>query len=390
MKLLKRIWRNETGVALPIVLILLLFGGFLVAPTLMFVSTSLNVGQIVELRTSGFMAADAGVEDCLWDLLQETPAHFPDPPPVLPVNWALAEQVNNMDVTLEWSDFLDPAPSGRGKLYIIKSTAALDGTEKGQIVVGIKLTDTFSFIFDNAITSKDKVTLQPDTTVVGSIQLPDKEYLDAKPGAVYDEDAVIEEMPADWPEVGPTSEFYRGQVTSSEYTSNKISISQLASQTVDGLWRNGDLTIKDSGTAQLNGTIWITGQLVINPGCEIDMNGFNIYSNFTTPENNPQKYAVDFGTGSFIIGPGCVIANGSVNFQPTLTAPSEVDPLFVMSIESQTFFHPNCTVFYGSVAGDVEVQLQPGSTLNWVDYDQDWEFPVGDPKVLITNYSIEK
>jgi hypothetical protein len=46
------------------------------------------------------------------------------------------------------------------------------------------------------------------------------------------------------------------------------------------------------------------------------------------------------------------------------------DPVFIMSIDGQTFLQPGGD-FYGSVAGSVEVQLQPGSS---VSYPQDAEW----------------
>jgi len=61
-RLWQQIIKGEKGQVLPIVLVLLLLGGLLIAPSLSYASTSLNTGQIVEKKVRGLYAADAGVE----------------------------------------------------------------------------------------------------------------------------------------------------------------------------------------------------------------------------------------------------------------------------------------------------------------------------------------
>ncbi len=93
-----RLWRqiikNEEGQALPIVLILLVVGGLIIAPTLNHVSTSLNAGRIVEENVRGIYAAEAGVEDALWKLKNDSPISE-DP---------YSLNVNQMDVEIETDD----------------------------------------------------------------------------------------------------------------------------------------------------------------------------------------------------------------------------------------------------------------------------------------------
>ncbi len=101
-----RLWRQiikgEEGQALPIVLILLVVGGLIIAPTLNHVSTSLNAGRIVEENVKGIYAAEAGVEDVLWKLIDGSP------PSSL---YYLPEDVNQMQVEI------DPDPKGIYALY---------------------------------------------------------------------------------------------------------------------------------------------------------------------------------------------------------------------------------------------------------------------------------
>ena len=75
-RILNRLPRNERGVVLIIVLILLAVGGLTIAPMLSHMSTGLKAGQTYEKKTEEYYAADAGVEDALWQItrVQHDPA----------------------------------------------------------------------------------------------------------------------------------------------------------------------------------------------------------------------------------------------------------------------------------------------------------------------------
>lgn len=90
MKLLKEILKRQTGQALPMALILLLFGGFFVVPCLNLLYTSLNASRMVDQATLGLYAADSGVEHALYQLRYTESG--PDPP-----SYSLGE-VNSMNV----------------------------------------------------------------------------------------------------------------------------------------------------------------------------------------------------------------------------------------------------------------------------------------------------
>lgn len=70
-KWLSEIRRGETGLVLPIVLVMLALGSLLIVPSLNYVSTSLKTGEMVEKNVKGLYAADAGIEDALWKLLND-------------------------------------------------------------------------------------------------------------------------------------------------------------------------------------------------------------------------------------------------------------------------------------------------------------------------------
>jgi Flp pilus assembly pilin Flp len=59
---------NETGAALIIVLVLLLLGSLTIVPVLAHVGTALKTGGLYEDKTKRLYAADAGVEDAIWQI----------------------------------------------------------------------------------------------------------------------------------------------------------------------------------------------------------------------------------------------------------------------------------------------------------------------------------
>jgi hypothetical protein len=69
----------------------------MIAPALNHVSTSLNAGKMVEENVKGVYAAEAGVEDVLWQLINDPPAFYPYP-------YQLPENVNQMEVEVETED----------------------------------------------------------------------------------------------------------------------------------------------------------------------------------------------------------------------------------------------------------------------------------------------
>ena len=96
-RLWKQIMKEEKGMALPIVLVLLLLGGLLIAPALSYASTSLNAGQVVKENVRGVYAADAGVEHALWCIKNDAvPPLQPYPLP--------EENINQMQVDIQTED----------------------------------------------------------------------------------------------------------------------------------------------------------------------------------------------------------------------------------------------------------------------------------------------
>jgi hypothetical protein len=104
---LKIFLSNERGQALLIVLVLLLFGSLTITPVLSHVGTALKSTRVYEDKAGELYAADAGIEDALWQikyeylesLLTESPAYDPYD---FATTWDynLSEQVNSLDTTI--------------------------------------------------------------------------------------------------------------------------------------------------------------------------------------------------------------------------------------------------------------------------------------------------
>jgi hypothetical protein len=169
MKLLKRILKSEAGQALPMALVLLVLGGFLVVPTLAFMTTNLTANRIVKEKNLETYAADAGIQYAYYKFAHDVdfdPGTDPlDFPPEL-------NPVNGCDVTLA-KTYIDQST------YKITSTAIDQATGKSTTIVAY-IQAAGSSPFDYAV-----VTLDGDLcfeTVTASITS------DPPPSPPYEED----------------------------------------------------------------------------------------------------------------------------------------------------------------------------------------------------------
>jgi len=375
--IVKRIIRDEKGASLVLVLILLLIGGLIIGPLLSYMGTGLITGEVYEMRTDELYAADAGVEDAIWKI-QNSDGYLPCSPGSDPRNYTITDEyggvaeINDKSVevtiTCEYSD-------EDGLTYHILSTATGDGSGTTIEAYLDVLYMDFSALLDNAIVSQDTITIRPNTTVDGDVWLPinDDEHLDNKgniTGEVKDED----NMSITWPTVDQLSGYYLDDVNpSNPYPDDSIDIKY--TKTIGPCYRDGDLVVDNTGepdTLILDGTVYVTGDLEFEePGASsnytVNLNGNTIFveGSITFP---PHFVSIS--------GSGCIIAVGDIYFQPSIVS-GEDDFVLVMSIEGTVEFHPSGD-FTGCVAGNVHVQLQPNSELNWISPEgKGLDFPMG-------------
>jgi len=351
-----------------IVLILLVVGGLVLTPLLGLMGTGLLSGQVYEERMDLYYAADAGVEDAIWKIKYDAPGFYPyEYPEPLTVN------DRSVEVEIYRYDW-DPT-CGENLTYQIISTAT--STDGSRTTIDAHLSVSymdFSALLDNAIISQDTITIQPGTVVDGDVWLPDEEDLTNRgniTGEVKDED----DMTINWPTVEQLSTYYMDDVEGAPDPGSFIDITYLNPKTIGPWYREGSLAIDNTGdpaTLVLEDTVYVTGDL------EFQQSGAT--HNYTVNLNEQTIFvegSIDFPSNVVSIsGSGCIIAVGDINFQPSITSGGD-DFVLVFSITGETFFHPSGD-FTGCIAGNSHVQIQPGSTLNWISPEgKGLDFPMG-------------
>lgn len=148
-KILSTIKRQD-GVALPSVLALFAIGSLLIVPSINYVATNLNAGMMAEEEFKGILAADAGVEDALWKIKNDTPASLPYSYQITDINGL------SVDITIDEVDTLASVEVGDTKEHaewlvveplvtydagIYSYTLSVNNTEEGNIWINTILID---------------------------------------------------------------------------------------------------------------------------------------------------------------------------------------------------------------------------------------------------------
>jgi hypothetical protein len=90
VRLLKQLVKGEKGQALPIVLGLLVIGGLTLIPSIGYTTASLKNSRMLDEGVRGTYAADAGIENALWSLVNS-----------MSPSTQLSDNVNQMEVTIQ-------------------------------------------------------------------------------------------------------------------------------------------------------------------------------------------------------------------------------------------------------------------------------------------------
>ncbi len=379
--ILSNFLKNQRGqTALVNMLILVCVGGVVITPLLGFMVMGLKSGQMHEELTEQLYAADSGVEDALFWIPELESGNSTGP-----WNWQVDHwtrdtyEMNDgsVDSTVEQVDT---------QTYKITSTASTDDTGNTTIESYVTtLRMDFSELLMSAISSAGDVTIQPNTVVSGNITLPPDGNLD--PSDYDPENGEVNREELDWPTAGELSIFYSKHIEGlAPFPHDYIDIAGTATS-IGPLYRNGTLNIYNTvggANATLDGTVYVAG----DPTVTYDLKMGTEKHDFTLDLNGQTIYCeggIWVGGKCRITGSGCIIAAGEVFFEPNILAGTENDFVFIMSVTGETQINPSGD-FYGSLAGDVNVQLQPGSTLSWTDpSDKDLNFPEGE---VITALSI--
>ncbi|HEY41792.1 MAG TPA: hypothetical protein G4O18_08045 [Dehalococcoidia bacterium] len=103
-KLFSSLRKGEEGVTLLIVLLMMTVGSLLIVPTLSFISTSIQTGEVFEEKVEALYAAEAGVEDALWRMANNKPSSFPYSYELTDINGMTVSVVINAVETIAGQD----------------------------------------------------------------------------------------------------------------------------------------------------------------------------------------------------------------------------------------------------------------------------------------------
>lgn len=368
----KRLIRDERGQALVMALILLLIGGLISAPLLSYMGTGLLAGEVYEARTAELYAVDAGVEDAVWKI-QNSDGYLPCSPGSPARNYTLTDiNGKNVDITIT-SVALYQGITNLTGTYRVEATTSGNGsgTQIEAYIEGVNKYGDYGDILGQVLTSQEEIVLKPGTEV----NPPDGEQ---GPLEYYDDD---------WPTAEELIDFYLDEVDGEEsYDSDLLILDN--DMELGPFYRDGELEIK-GGTAgvtlTLTGTIYVSGDTLIGSTGQdftLDLNDCTIF--VASNSSSPQK-ALWIGGKCTVVGSGVIISIGDMYFEPNTEA-GVTDPIFVMSVSGTTNVQPGGD-FYGAIAGSVEIELQPGTSINYPGtggwYD-DLNFLIGVKKLVFS------
>jgi len=264
--------------------------------------------------------------------------------------------------------------------YRVVSTATGDGsgTEIDAYVIGESKYGDYWGIMDNVLTSQGEITLKPGANVTPS----------------EGDHSPLEYYGGGWPETWELEDFYGLQVEDEDpYPFGTIDLNGVDMER-GPFYRDGELDIVNTSntpaTLTLTGTMYITGDTLIGKTGKDFTLDLNDHTIFVASDSSNPKTALWIGGKCNIEGPGCIVAIGDIYFEPNIEA-GMTEPIFIMSITGDSFLQPGGD-FYGSIAGNVEVQLQPGTSVNYPeeeDWYDDYNFLIGVQQLIYSIYSWE-
>jgi hypothetical protein len=330
---------DEKGYVLIAALLVLLVLGLISGPLLSYMVGGLTAGHTFEVGAAQLYGADAGAQDAIWKIQNGIGLCSGSPT----THYTISDVNGNpVDVTVTYQD---------GPIYHIESTAAGDGsgTKIDAYVVGTSVAGNFSGITENVITSLAGINYYGQVNV-------DPSTGDHSPQAYYG---------AAWPTPQELEAWYLADVQDGThyYADTTIDLNGI-NKSVGPLYVDGTLTIKNSSntpaTLTLTGTIYVTGDTLIGTtgkAFTLNLNGNTIF--VASPTAGSQK-ALNIGGKCSMEGSGCLIAVGDSYFAPSGNIGSEAGPVLTLSIQGSTLLQPSGT-FYGTVAGNVTVDVKSGS-----------------------------
>jgi hypothetical protein len=278
----KRILRTEKGAAMVLALILLLVGGLFSAPLLSYMGTGLLEGEVYENRTDQLYAADAGVEDAIWNIDNEVPEVtglsycYPD--------WSYnMSDVNgkSLEITITWVNNLT---------YRVVSTATGDNNSHTQVESYVYYGSEWRDLLDFGV-----VALNGDIIISGSseldsypegnntriyangnidIQGSSKVYGEAvatgtityKPGAITP-GPITENLFPPLEFYLPDLSLYLAEANTGEFIDGDLDVT--TNCTIGPAYITGDLYLASQAVLTLEGAVWVEGRIITEGGSQM-------------------------------------------------------------------------------------------------------------------------
>jgi hypothetical protein len=338
--IMRRLINGEKGYVLIAALLVLVVVGLISGPLLSYMVSGLTAGHVFEASAAQLYGADAGAQDAIWNIQNGIGLCAGSPTAHYTISDVNGQTV---DVTITYQD---------GPIYHIESTVAGDGsgTKIDTYVMGTPVAGNFSGIAENVITSLGEIS------TYGQVVIDPPEGEDHGPTDNY---------PGAWPTAEELCSWYWYDVRyGTQYYSDTTIDLNGVDQSIGPLYVDGTLTIKNSSstpaTLTLTGTIYVTGDTLIGTTGKdftLNLNGNTIF--VASPTAGAQK-ALNIGGQCTMEGSGSLIAVGDTYFAPDGDIGSEVGPVLTLSVQGSTLLQPSGS-FYGTVAGNVTVDVKSGS-----------------------------
>ena len=263
IRMIKKPIRDERGMAFVLALIMLGLGGFIIVPLLTFMGTGLIAGQEIEEKMEGIYAADAGCEHALWNIKTNYDSMPKDTDP--PLVYDLTESVNGRDVnvTIAYEDT---------RIYKVTSVATNTDGRNTTVESYISL----KTLWDNAIASKNDVTLKKTSTVIGDIYSDD---IFVPPADLIHDGEVIdgEDATLEWPSQEENEAFaqlFKAEaMAGGTYEGDLFFPQGPATINLGPLYITGNLDVRKENTIVLSGTIYVEGSIDFDKESELTGDG---------------------------------------------------------------------------------------------------------------------
>lgn len=325
-----------------------------------------------ETRMDEYYAADAGVEQAIRDIRVKSIAgeSLPNSPGQMVVD-SRGFAMNGKTVSPISVTYVDDTT--------FKVLAAASGEAgSGTIITSyVNIANFFTNMLTNAITSPGEVNVGNGSTIVGNIQSPSINW----PQNYSFSGDNISDSPT-WPPYVGLSDFYLGQATEPGYTyypSNATITLTNGDNHIGPLYVSGNLTFNDSGVTSnttkivLDGVIYATGgvafpnskNITVELGNSANDTSYAVYADgqgWGPSAQNANTSSISV-PGCNLSGPGTIISQEGIYLEPNITSGGFI---FVLSTEGEVNFQPQQTgAFVGSIAGSVDVTMQPNQSIQW-------------------------